>query len=161
MGCHFLLQCMTVKSESEVAQSCLTLSDPMDCSLPGFSVQGFSRQEYWSGVPLPSPLEDWSLSFVSWPLSWKHVCSTVCSPALASGMSSWADASVPSQGHLFTTLWNVAVSCQLLVAARVGGMTECHFPTERRPVPSLELPLKCQQSSLEHSDICRCRRPCR
>ena len=35
VGCHFLLQCMKVKSESEVAQSCLTLSDPMDCSLPG------------------------------------------------------------------------------------------------------------------------------
>ena len=32
VGCHFLLQCMKVKSESEVAQSCLTLSDPMDCS---------------------------------------------------------------------------------------------------------------------------------
>ena len=35
VGCHFLLQCMKVKSESEVAQSCLTLSDPMDCSPPG------------------------------------------------------------------------------------------------------------------------------
>ena len=35
-------------------QSCPTLSDPMDCSLPGSSVHGFSRQEYWSGVPLPS-----------------------------------------------------------------------------------------------------------
>ena len=105
VGCHFLLQCMKVKSESEVAQSCLTLSDPMDCSLPGSSIHGifwatvlewgaiafspivkqlysnvvshfsriqllvtpwtaahqappsmgFSRQEYWSGVPLPSP----------------------------------------------------------------------------------------------------------
>ena len=40
MGCHFLLQCMKVKSESEVAQSCLTLSDPMDYSLPGSSVRG-------------------------------------------------------------------------------------------------------------------------
>ena len=40
MGCHFLLQCMKVKSESEVAQSCLTLSDPIDCSLPGSSVHG-------------------------------------------------------------------------------------------------------------------------
>ena len=40
VGCHFLLQCMRVKSESEVAQSCLTLSDPMDCSLPGSSVHG-------------------------------------------------------------------------------------------------------------------------
>ena len=40
VGCHFLLQCMKVKSESEVAQSCLTLSDPMDCSPPGSSVHG-------------------------------------------------------------------------------------------------------------------------
>ena len=40
VGCHFLHQCMKVKSESEVAQSCLTLSDPMDCSLPGSSVHG-------------------------------------------------------------------------------------------------------------------------
>ena len=97
MGCYFLHQCMKVKSESEVAQLCWTLSDPTDCSLPGSSVHGifqakvlewgaiaysqnvlsrvqllatprtaayqappsmgFSRQEYWSGVPLPSPLE--------------------------------------------------------------------------------------------------------
>ena len=40
MGCHFLLQCMKVKSESEVVQLCLTLCDPMDCSLPGSSVHG-------------------------------------------------------------------------------------------------------------------------
>ena len=40
VGCHFLLQCFKVKSESEVAQSCLTLSHPMDCSLPGSSIHG-------------------------------------------------------------------------------------------------------------------------
>ena len=40
VGCHFLLQCMKVKSESEVAQLCLILSDPMDCSPPGSSVHG-------------------------------------------------------------------------------------------------------------------------
>ena len=40
VGCHFLLQCMKVKSESEVAQSCATLSNPMDCSLPGSSAHG-------------------------------------------------------------------------------------------------------------------------
>ena len=103
VGCHFPLQCMKVKSKSEVAQSCPTLSDPMDCSPPGSPVpgilqartlewvaisfsnawkwkvkvkslsrvrlcvtpwttayqappsMGFSRQEYRSGVPLPSP----------------------------------------------------------------------------------------------------------
>ena len=43
VGCHFLLQCMKVKSESDVAQSCLTLSDPMDCSPPGSSVHGICQ----------------------------------------------------------------------------------------------------------------------
>ena len=38
VGCYFLLQCVKVKSQSEVAQLCPTLSDPMDCSLPGSSV---------------------------------------------------------------------------------------------------------------------------
>ena len=55
VGCHFLLQCIKVKSESEVAQSCPTLSDPMDCSLLGSSVHGIFQARVWSGVPLPSP----------------------------------------------------------------------------------------------------------
>ena len=55
VGCHFLLQCMKVKSESEVAQSCPTLSDPMYCSLPAPPSMGLFRQEYRSGLPLPSP----------------------------------------------------------------------------------------------------------
>ena len=40
VGCHFLLQCVKVKSESEVAQSCPTLGNPMDCSIPGSSIHG-------------------------------------------------------------------------------------------------------------------------
>ena len=55
VGCHFLLQCMKVKRESEVAQSCLTLSDPIAAHQAPPSM-GFSRQEYWSQVPLPSPI---------------------------------------------------------------------------------------------------------
>ena len=43
VGCYFLLQCMKVKSESQVAQSSLTLHDSMDCSLPGSSVHGISQ----------------------------------------------------------------------------------------------------------------------
>ena len=52
VGCHVLLQCMKVKSESEVAQSCQTLSDPMDCSLPGSSVHGIfqARVLEWGAI---------------------------------------------------------------------------------------------------------------
>ena len=79
VGCHFLLQCMKVKSESEVSQLCPTLCNPMDCSMKEKKVKvkslihvqlfatpwtvayqapppmGFSKQEYWSGLPFPSP----------------------------------------------------------------------------------------------------------
>ena len=52
VGCHFLLQCMKMKSKSEVAQSCPTLSDPMDCSLPGSSVHGIfqARVLEWGAI---------------------------------------------------------------------------------------------------------------
>ena len=52
VGCHFLLQCMKVKSESEVAQSCPTLSDPMGWSLPGSSVHGIfqARVLEWGAI---------------------------------------------------------------------------------------------------------------
>ena len=54
VGCHFLLQCLKVKSESEVTQSCLTLATPWTATYQASSSMGFSRQKYWSGVPLPS-----------------------------------------------------------------------------------------------------------
>ena len=54
VGCHFLLQCMKVKSESEVAQSCLTLSDPVDCSLPDSSIHGIfhARVLEWGAIAI-------------------------------------------------------------------------------------------------------------
>ena len=62
VGCHFLSQCMKVKSESEVAQSCLTLSDPMDCSASGSFVHGIfqARVLEWGAIAFskntwPSP----------------------------------------------------------------------------------------------------------
>ena len=56
VGCHFLLQCMKVKSEREVAQLCPTLHDPMDCSLPGSSVHGiFQASELeWGAIAIMS-----------------------------------------------------------------------------------------------------------
>ena len=58
VGCHFLLQCMKVKSESEVAQSCSTLATPRTAAYQAPPSMGFSRQKYWSGVPLPSPMHE-------------------------------------------------------------------------------------------------------
>ena len=56
VGCHFLLQCMKVKSESEVAQSCPILHDPMDCSLPGASIHGIfqARVLEWGAIAFSS-----------------------------------------------------------------------------------------------------------
>ena len=52
VGCHFLLQCMKAKSESEVTQSCPTLSNPMDWSLPGSSIHGIfqARVLEWGAI---------------------------------------------------------------------------------------------------------------
>ena len=66
VGCHFLLQCMRVKSESEVTQSCPTLSDPMDCSLPGSSIHEISQARIleWGAI---------SFSRSSWPRDWTQI----------------------------------------------------------------------------------------
>ena len=58
VGCHFLLQCMKVKSESEVAQPCLTPSNPMDCSPPGPSVHGIFqvRVQEWGAIAFSESL---------------------------------------------------------------------------------------------------------
>ena len=52
VGCHFLLQCIKLKSANEVAQSCLTLPDPMDCSSPGSSIHGIfqARVLEWGAI---------------------------------------------------------------------------------------------------------------
>ena len=78
VGCHFLFQCIKVKSASEVALLCLTLSDPMDCSLPGYSVHGISQARVleWGAIAFSKgasrfakmkPSSDWSfrITFLS------------------------------------------------------------------------------------------------
>ena len=75
VGCHCLLQCLKVKSESEVAQSCLTLHNPMDCSLPGPSVHGI----FQAGV-----------------LEWGAMVFSVCIFCM---FHSWFSRS-PTKGHL-------------------------------------------------------------
>ena len=55
VGCHFLLQFMKVKSQSEITQSCPTLSDPMDCSLPGSSIHGIFQARVLESALLTTP----------------------------------------------------------------------------------------------------------
>ena len=61
VGCHFLLQCVKVKSLSRVR----LLATPWAAAHQAPPSMGFSRQEYWSGVPLPSPYFQWQ-SFPNW-----------------------------------------------------------------------------------------------
>ena len=72
VGCHFLLQCMKVESESEVTQSCLTLSDPMDCSLPGSSIHGIfqARVLEWGAIAF-SLLLDRDTTLMNLLRTWK------------------------------------------------------------------------------------------
>ena len=90
VGCHFLLQCMKVKSESEVAQICLTCSDPMDCSLPGSSIHGIfqARVLEWGAIAFSDTLQihpcccKWQIFilFYDWVV-FLHVCA-ICIPYL-------------------------------------------------------------------------------
>ena len=87
VGCHFLLQCIKVKSESEVAQLCPTVSDPMDCSPPGSSAHGIfqARELEWGATAFSIYLFKnisssvlWNIShFLYWPYiqqsRWLHI----------------------------------------------------------------------------------------
>ena len=72
VGCHFLLQCMKVKSESEVTQSCPTLSDPMNCNLPGSSIHGISQARVleWGAIAFSLTLTNMYLMRVSQMAQW-------------------------------------------------------------------------------------------
>ena len=77
VGCHFLLQCMKVKSESEVAQSCLTLSDPMDGSLPGSSVHGIIQARVLEWVAIAFSMYAQSYATLCDPMDYNLLGSTV------------------------------------------------------------------------------------
>ena len=70
VGCHFLLQCMKVKSEREVPQLCPILRDPMDCSLPGSSVHGLFQERVLEWVAIASSI---GLAY-TYEISWCLIC---------------------------------------------------------------------------------------
>ena len=103
-GCHFLLQSMKVKRESEVTQLCLTLSDPMDYSLPGSSVHGIfqARVLEWGAIAF-------SPSFTSPPLTPASITSPASVSVIKSlGARDWKKSQPfpqpPLQSHMF---WQV------------------------------------------------------
>ena len=88
MGCHFLLQCMKVKSQSEVTQSCPTLSDPMDCSLPGSSIYGIfeARVLEWGAIAFSR--NTWSNRQIwPWNMEWSRAKANRVLPRECTGYS--------------------------------------------------------------------------
>ena len=75
VGYHFLLQCMKVKSESEVVQSCPTLRDPMDCSLPGRSDHGIFQARLLEWVAIAFSHSEFAAAAKS-----RQSCPTLCDP---------------------------------------------------------------------------------
>ena len=102
VGCHFLFQCMKVKSKSEVAWSCPTLRDPMDCSPPGSSIHGIFQEipgkSYWSGVPLPSPYHSLLLVNITLKVKVAQSCLTLCNPWNSPGQIARVDSCSLLQG---------------------------------------------------------------
>ena len=76
VGCHFLLQCMKVESESEVAQSCPTLSDPMDRSPPGSSVHGIFQATVLEWGAIAFCAADTRNHIIEYFLCTEHILST-------------------------------------------------------------------------------------
>ena len=91
VGCNFLLQCMKVKSESGVAQSCPTLSDPMDCSLKGSSVHGIfqARALEWGAIAFSERNLVLNIHWKDWCWSWNFNCLATWCEELTHWKISW------------------------------------------------------------------------
>ena len=78
VGCHFLLQCLKVKVKS---LSCVRLlGTPWTAAYQAPPSMGFSRQEYWSGLPLPSPTGVCILNIISIQMILKLISAALTSP---------------------------------------------------------------------------------
>ena len=109
VGCHFLLQCIKVKSESEVARSCPTLSDPMDCSLPGSSIYGIfqARVLEWGAIAFSSVLYSRSLLIIYFMYAAKsrRLVKAMVFPVVMYGCESWTVKKAEHQRIAAFELW--------------------------------------------------------
>ena len=123
VGCHFLLQCTKVKSESKVAQSCLTLSDPMDCSLPGSFVHGSfqARVLEWGAFAFSADMP--RCSFLA---TYNQVSLLFC--AWSIGCDDYPSRteliSLSFRSRLYSIIW-VKLTNKTSSPSRIGG-TECN-----------------------------------
>ena len=127
VGCHFLLQCMKVESESEVAQWCLTLRNPMDCSPPSSSVHGIFQASVleWGAIAF-SKCRTFEKSFSVAKMLQQAGGSDVC-VQLSDGLKSVAD-----MGR------GVVIGFLFCLVYRMSGKRKCtpilcSFPRQCRP----------------------------
>ena len=128
-GCHFLLQCMKVKSESEVALSCPTLSDPMDYSLPGSSINGVfqARVLEWGATAFSGLMSQSSLNGEQ---HLGRLCLTLWSLKLPILRLSLQEQEIQPWNHVHMLLHLVITFCKDIVALKISkpaprvGMTQ-------------------------------------
>ena len=127
VGCHFLLQCMKVKSESEIAQSCPTLWDPMDCSLPDSSFHGIfqARVLEWVAIAFSKLMVPMSYLFHLLCKKKKKNVYNFSLTSLCGGLGTnprqvWGDPRAPRAAEcrakgkpkVQNLIWNPQVKCQ-------------------------------------------------
>jgi len=115
VGCHFLLQCMKVKSESEVTQSCPTLSNPMDCSPSGSSVHGIFQARV---------LEWGAIAFSDIHIYISHMCIYICMDIVVVQSTSWT---ATHQVFLFSTIfWHLFILMLIDLVRLSNHLFLCH-----------------------------------
>ena len=109
VGCHFLLRCMKVKRESEVAQSCPTLSDPMDCSPPGSSTRGIFQARVLEWVAIAFSKMTFTFpqnsSFIQSIPPWTKVCLRILLSYILQPLGDDCSATVNQERNQMFSFW--------------------------------------------------------
>ena len=122
VGGHFLLQCMKVKSESEVSQSCPTLSNPMGCSPPGSSVHGIfqARVLKWGAIAFSD-----TFLYTHPHVHFSTICNSQDIETTQGSINRWMD----KKGHSIYTQWSITQPSEKLESQE----RNCHFQQMNGP----------------------------
>ena len=141
VGCHFLLQCMKEKSESEAAQSCLTLSDPMDRNLPASSVHGIFQARVLEWGPI---------AFSPFPLNHRLICP--CKKCDSEVLCIWPITSILKQMHFRELKKKKKKNLEYLLEEVLikGRWPEAGSQNQAKYIPHGKLPTKGNNWSSKH-----------